>query len=233
MSTLWRAVLILSLFFSISCKTGETPGRTAQANKVVPTSDSIPMKIDQATYRFYNFAEPNHPTCDAKPKVASLCDGKSTCRFEVNNSLCGLILPGLMKAVDVTYTCGNAKKTGTDREFMLLELSCGPSQLKMLPSPEVRTDGASNRDCSSDKAITLKAVLPPFAKIVNVQGYARNRTDDYKPCRGDGLCYVDYARFCGSWTTSPSSIETVVEWKFVNSSRNIDRYAQIFVQFTL
>lgn len=44
--------------------------------------------------------------CNATSSVRSYCEGQSSCKFPVNNQLCGDPLPGTPKTLSVYFKCG-------------------------------------------------------------------------------------------------------------------------------
>ena len=63
--------------------------------------------------------------CDAAAPIASLCDGRSQCSFDVRNTaLCGDPSFGVVKQLDVTYTCGVGYYKTRVSEYDTSKLAC-------------------------------------------------------------------------------------------------------------
>lgn len=54
--------------------------------------------------------------CNATSAIRTYCEGKTSCRFPVNNQLCGDPLPDTPKSLSVYYTCGDKTDSSTFAE---------------------------------------------------------------------------------------------------------------------
>ncbi len=80
------------------------------------------IKVQKATYG--NFEDVKYQ-CDATAMVAFYCNGRTSCQFAVEDTLCGFDpAPGMDKDVVVNYSCGLITKDGGGDYQTLVTLSC-------------------------------------------------------------------------------------------------------------